>query len=276
MPAHAGRVECSAVPSKLLGRAVRYCAMLPPSYDAEKTRRYPILYYLHGLGENEQTFVDFGGWSLLENLQEAKRIGEYLVVIPEGGRSFYINSRDGKQRYEDFFLREFLPAVEAKYRVRAGRAARGIAGVSMGGYGALRLAFLRPEMFASVSAHSAALLAELPKNLPTSSRGLQGRLLALGETFGVPFDRAFWEKNHPLTLAQRAAGLGKLKIYFDCGTSDEYGFDAGARALAGALQARGIAHEFHLYPGGHGWAYLAEHVAATFQFHSAAFASTAK
>ncbi len=273
-PVQAGRVECGAVPSKTLGRAVRYCAMLPPSYDAEKTRRYPILYYLHGLGENEQTFVDFGGWSLLENLQDAKRVGEYLVVIPEGGRSFYINSRDGKQRYEDFLVHEFLPRIEARFRVRPGRASRGVAGVSMGGYGALRLAFKRPELFASVSAHSAALLEELPKNLPQSPR-MQARLRVLGETYGVPFDRAFWEKNSPLTLARNAPGLARLKIYFDCGTSDEYGFDAGARALAEVLTARKIAHEFHLYPGGHGWAYLGEHVSATFEFHSRAFHLTA-
>ena len=110
--ARAGRVECSAVKSAVMGHTVRYCAMLPPTYDTEKTRRYPVLYYLHGLVENEQTFVDFGGWNLLEELQDNSRVGEYLVVIPNGGQSFYVNSKDGRQRYEDFFVREFLPAMK--------------------------------------------------------------------------------------------------------------------------------------------------------------------
>jgi S-formylglutathione hydrolase FrmB len=245
--------------------------MLPPSYDKQNSRRYPILYWLHGLGENEQTFVDFGGWNILENLQDQKRVAEYIVVIPDGGRTFYVNSRDGKTRYEDFFLREFLPAVERRLRVQPGRAMRGIGGVSMGGYGALRMAFAHPALFASVSAHSAALLDQLPPGMPAGA-GLQSRLMLFGEIFGMPVDRAFFEKHNPITLARTAAGLERMKIYFDCGTEDEYGFDRGARALTDALKARKIAHESHLYPGGHGPAYLAAHVHATFEFHSRVFA----
>ncbi len=270
-PANAqGRSECSAVRSAVMGRAVKFCAILPPSYDKEATRAYPVLYWLHGLGENEQTFIDFGGWNLVENLQEQKRIGEYLIVIPDGGRSFYVNSKSGRVRYEDFFLKEFLPAIEKKFRVKAGRAHRGIAGVSMGGFGALRLAFKYPEIFSAVSAHSAALLDKLPQNLPAQSRGLQVRLLVFAEVFGMPVDAQFWERNNPVALARTAPGLNKLKIYFDCGTEDDYGFERGAKALSEALKARGITHEMKLYPGGHGWAYLAEHAHASFEFQSRA------
>ena len=77
----AGRVECSALRSTALSRAVKYCAILPPSFDTEKTRTYPVLYWLHGLGENEQTFVDFGGWNLVENLQTDRRIGDYVIEV---------------------------------------------------------------------------------------------------------------------------------------------------------------------------------------------------
>lgn len=266
-----GRAECGAVRSATLGRAVKYCAILPPSYDTGKTRTYPVLYWLHGLGENEQTFVDFGGWNLVENLQEKKHIGEYIIVIPDGGRSFYINSHNGKMRYEDFFIREFLPAVEKKFRTKSGRANRGIAGVSMGGYGALRFAFEYPNLFSAVSVHSAALLDRLPQNLPTQSRGMQRQLLIVAAVFGMPVDAQFWEKNNPIQIARTAAGLNRLKIYFDCGTEDEYGFDRGAQALSDALKSRGIAHEFHLYRGGHGWAYLSEHAHASFGFQSRGF-----
>ena len=119
----AGRVECNSIRSAVLGQAVRYCALLPPSNDADKARRYPILYYLHGLGDNEQSLINLGGWNLTENLREAGKIGEFLILAPDGGRSFYINSRDGQVRYEDFFIREFVPAMEKKFRANGDKPA---------------------------------------------------------------------------------------------------------------------------------------------------------
>jgi S-formylglutathione hydrolase FrmB len=84
--------------------------------------------------------------------------------------------------------------------------------------------------------------------------------LDMGGVFGAPFDERFWEANSPFTLArQNAAALETLRIYFDCGDQDEYGFDAGARALDRLLTARGVAHEFHIYGGGHSWAYVMDH-----------------
>src|SRR6185369_17627624 len=133
----ASRVDCGRIESKILGRAVPYCAMLPPSYDQEKTRRFPVVYYLHGLGDNEQSLINAGGWNIYDDLLSQKKVSEFLIVTPYGYQSFYINSRDGKFRYEDFFLHEFIPEIEKKYRVKVGRASHGIAGVSMGGFGAL-------------------------------------------------------------------------------------------------------------------------------------------
>jgi len=270
----ASRVECSAVTSRTLKRAVRYCALLPPSYDRETSRRYPVLYYLHGLGDNEQSLVHGGGWSLVEDLRAKGRIGEFVIVTPDGDRSFYLNSRDGRERYHDFFLEEFIPAIERKYRARGTRAGRALAGTSMGGYGALRFAFSSPQKFSAVSAHSAALMENLPPGL-AAAPGIAGtRVSLLGTVFGTPLDRAFYERNSPITLARRAAGLGRVKIYFDCGTEDEYGFDAGAKALHEVLDSRRMAHEFHLYPGGHGWSYVARHLDASLEFHSRAFGLT--
>jgi S-formylglutathione hydrolase FrmB len=267
--AHAtARAECVSLPSKILARTVPYCVLLPPSYDAEKTRRYPILYLLHGLGDNEQMLIHAGGMNLVEDLWEQHQLGEFLIVTPAGGASFYINSRDGQRRYEDFFLREFMPGVEKRYRAQAGRGTRGIAGISMGGYGALHIAFRHPQLFAAVGAHSAALIEKMPNISAQNSRQLT-RLRVLGDAFGSPFDPAFWDQNDPVTLA-RTTNLARLKIYFDCGSEDDYGFDAGAEALDKLLTSRHIRHEFHLYPGGHNWSYFAEHLPAllTFQFHA--------
>jgi S-formylglutathione hydrolase FrmB len=193
-------------------------------------------------------------------------------VTPAAGLSFYINSQDGKRRYEDFFLQEFMPGVEKRYRAQAGRSSRGIAGISMGGYGALHIAFRHPQLFAAVGAHSAALIEKLP-NVSAQNARQMSQLRVLGEAFGSPFDASFWNQNDPLTIA-RNANLAGLKIYFDCGSEDDYGFDSGAVALDKLLNSRHIPHEFHLYPGGHDWTYFAEHLPALleFEFHSFEFA----
>lgn len=265
-----GRAECNSLPSKILARAVPYCVLLPPSYDAEKTRRYPVLYFLHGLGDNEQMFIHSGGLNLVEDLWEGHQLGEYLIVTPSGGTSFYINSRDGQHRYEDFFLQEFIPGIEKRYRAETDRTNRGIAGISMGGYGALHIAFRHPQLFGAVGAHSAALLERLPSGPAQDSPQLGGLRRALSGAFGSPFDAAFWTQNDPLTIA-RTANLAGLKIYFDCGSEDDYGFDGGAQVLDKELNSRHIPHEFHLYPGGHDWSYFAEHLPALLELQSRAF-----
>jgi S-formylglutathione hydrolase FrmB len=269
-----GRAECLSAPSKLLGHPVAYCALLPPSYDAEKTRRYPILYLLHGLGDNEQMLIHSGGFNLVEDLWERHQLGDLLIVTPDGGSSFYVNSRDGHHRYEDFFLQEFLPQIEKRFRTQAGRGSRSIAGISMGGYGALHLAFRHPELFGSVGAHSAALLERIPTVTVANSRQPAGSRI-LGDAFGSPLDPVFWKRNDPLTIA-RTANLAGLQIYFDCGSEDDFGFDAGAVALDKILSRRHATHEFHLYPGGHNWVYVEEHLPDLLQFHSRRFESVSR
>ena len=144
---------------------MRYCAFLPASFDQDKTRRYPVLYFLHGLGDNEQSLLNFGGWDVVSELRSKGKIGDFVILAPGAGHTFYINSENGKVRYEDFLVKEFMPAMEKKYHVEGTRATRGITGVSMGGYGALRLAFKYPDEFAAVSAQMPALITDLPKDI---------------------------------------------------------------------------------------------------------------
>jgi len=265
-----GRAECRSAPSKILGHAVPYCVILPADYDADKSSFYPVLYFLHGLGGNEQLLLNSGGMNMIQDLRDQKRIGEFLIVAPDAGRSFYINSRDGKVRYEDFFVREFLPYIESHYRVRAERKSRGVMGVSMGGYGALRFALKYPNLFVAVSAHSPALIETLP-NIKVSRDQAEAVAEVLGKAFGSKVDAAFWERESPFTIVKDEPRPAGLQIYFDCGTDDEFGFNKGATQFDELLNAHGIAHEFHLYPGGHDWGYFAEHLPASFEFQSRAF-----
>lgn len=265
-----GRVECNAIPSKILARRIPYCVVLPPAFDADQARRFPILYFLHGLGDNEQSFVHTGAWNLLEDMREKGEVQDFLVATPEARSSFYINSKDGKERYEDFLLQEFFPYIEKHYRVATGRRSRAISGVSMGGYGALHLAFGHPEKFSSVSAHSAALIDKLPNFIgPRSPQSPRSRVLEA--IFGDPPDPNFWEQNNPITLA-RKANLAGLQIYFDCGGQDDFGFEAGATALDKVLTSGRIPHEFHIYSGRHDANYFADHLPASLTFHSRLFA----
>lgn len=270
------RIDCSALNSRILKRMVRYCVYLPSGYDAgaasHPARRYPVLYFLHGLGDNEQTLFNSGGWTLLDDLREHSQMGDFLIVAPEGKRSFYINSADGSVRYNDFFLQEFMPQIEGKYRIRAGRAGRAISGVSMGGYGALRFAFAHPELFSAVSAQSAALITQSPQELDAASQGGAQLMAVLAPVFGKPIAVAHWNENNPFRLAkQDALALRKLAIYFNCGQDDNYGFEKGAALLHDELQKEGVKHEYRPYPGDHSLTYFLSHFAEVMEFHSKAF-----
>jgi len=274
--AHAqSRIDCNALHSEVLKQEVHYCVYLPANYDPTTTKlkpRYPALYFLHGLGDNEQTLFNSGGWTVLDDLKHRGKIGDFLIVAPEGRRSFYINSADGSVRYTDFFLREFIPHIEAQYRVRAGREGRAISGISMGGYGALRFAFAHPEMFSAVSAQSAALITETPRDLDTAAHSGAPLAKVLAAVFGNPIDVPHWNENSPFVLAKKnSAGLRKLSIYFNCGQEDNYGFDKGAAALHQQLLNQGIRHEYHSYPGDHGLSYFLSHFPEVMEFHSKAF-----
>jgi S-formylglutathione hydrolase FrmB len=272
--AHAqSRIDCDQIESQILHEAVHYCVMLPPGYSAavanHPPRQYPVLYYLHGLGDNEQTLFKSGGWNQLQDLQQQHKIADFLIVAPEGKASFYINSADQQVLYSDFFLREFMPFVENKYNIRKDRKSRAISGVSMGGYGALRFAFAHPALFGSVSAQSPALVAR-----STSPGNSFGRFL--GSVFGNPIDLPHWRQNDPSVLAQKnLARLRGLAIYFNCGRSDDYGFEKAAEALHRQLLREAIKHEYHLYPGSHGAEYFLSHIGETMEFHSRVF-QTAK
>jgi S-formylglutathione hydrolase FrmB len=270
-PAHAqDRIDCNALKSRILAQPVHYCVMLPPGYDTaaagHSPRLYSVLYFLHGLGANEQSLFRGGGWGLIEDLRQKKQISDFLIVAPEGKSSFYVNSADGRVRYSDFFINEFIPYIESHYSIRRERSARAISGISMGGYGALRFAFAHPELFSSVSAQSAALIVEPPRQ----AAGMR-TTTPLGLVFGDPIDLHHWNQNSPFVLAKQNRALIRttgLAIYFNCGREDEFGFEKGATELDRQLQAEGIRHEFHLYPGSHDAAYFLEHLGETLVFHS--------
>jgi S-formylglutathione hydrolase FrmB len=250
-------VEYGSLQSAALGKELKFAVQLPPSYKTDTKRRYPVLYFLHGMFGNEGEFQRRHVADEVVKLRGEGKIGEFIIVAPAGGNSFYLNSKNGV-RYEDAIIQDLIPHIEKTYRVMGTPAGRAIQGISMGGWGALMLAFKHPEMFSSVTTHCAALFDELPK--PTGEdRRSKFMSQLIGNIFGDPPDEAYFRTVNPVFIADaNAAAIKKsgLKIYFDCGEQDQYGFQVSNKAFDERLTKGGIAHEFHLFPGRHGWEYM--------------------
>jgi S-formylglutathione hydrolase len=177
-----------------------------------------------------------------------------IFVAANGGRtSMYVNRQD--QRWEDLITVDLLAFLAKNYRVSDQREQRAILGVSMGGMAALRIAFTKPELFGAVGAHSSAVFEADPDKLPERIRGMASRI-GLDEVFGNPIQKEPWQKANPLCLAEALdpKAVAGLRIYFDAGTDDRYGFAAGNELLHGALDQKKIAHTWRLIEGGgHSW-----------------------
>ncbi|HYR45086.1 MAG TPA: alpha/beta hydrolase family protein [Terriglobia bacterium] len=267
----AQHVEYKTFQSKLLGRELRYAVYVPPSYNASPARKYPVLYFLHGLFEDETRWSSRGQTDqIMDRMIAGGKIGEFIVAVPFGGTSFYTNLRDGSEKWEDVIVTEFVPMIETAYRVSASRVTRGISGTSMGGYGALKIAMKHPDLFGSASAHSAVLVDDLSAAKVSAGR-LQRLQSLVDRVYGISKDLTYWDANNPMMLARDTKKLNGLKLYFDCGTEDEYGFDLGARQLDEMLTKAGYPHEAHLYPGHHGWDYAMQHTSESLLFHWKAF-----
>ena len=236
--------------SAALQREVACAVHLPPSYAAG-TKSYPVVYALHGLFEGSQVWERRGLSAQLDDLWARQVLPEFVLVAVDGGNSFFANSPLGA--YEDLVTRDTIAHAEATYRVRKERAGRGLFGVSMGGYAALRIALRHPDLFAAVATHSAMLLAGPPR--PGQGAAPQ-HLAAFARVFGEPPDMALWKANDPLDWATRASAGSLPAISFDCGDRDRYGLAAGHEELHRRLEARKVPHVFALHPGDHGYEYV--------------------
>jgi S-formylglutathione hydrolase FrmB len=257
-------VRVGRFPSAALGRDVSYAVDLPASYDGD-ARPYAVVYALHGLFESPGFWEGRGLGDALARLRARGGFADFIVVAVEGGNSFYVNGPAG--RHEDVVTRDAIAFVEKTFRVVPGREGRGLLGVSMGGYAALRIAFTHPELYRAVATHSAMLL----EKAPTAEQGARGgQMAAFHRVFGDPIDPALWAANDPLALAAKLDPRAAPSLYFDCGTADRYGLAAGNSALHQRLTERGIPHTFSLNPGDHGYEYVLAVIEDSLRFLSKA------
>jgi len=242
--------------SAILGRDVNYAVYLPPDYAAS-TRLYPVVYLLHGYTDDESGWVQFGEIGLAAGRAIADReIPPMIIVMPDGGVAWYINDYQNKVRYEDMFVQEFIPHIDATFRTRPQREFRGVAGLSMGGWGTLVNALRHPDLFAAAAAFSAAVWTD--DEILAMKQDVWDHVI--GPVFGPGLagkDRltAHFRKYSPLELARTLPeeSLKKVRLYIDCGDDDF--LTKGNCALHIALTDRRIPHEFRVRDGGHTWSY---------------------
>ncbi len=236
--------------SKSLGATVTYVAYLPADYETSKSS-YPVIYALHGMFENS-AFLERR--AVLPQYEEGVKAGtapNAILVTIDGGNNLFINSPKGK--YQDLVAKDLVEHIDKTYRTIAKREGRALLGISMGGYGALNIAFSHPSVFGAVATHSAMLLSQIP-TAEAGARG--GQMRAFTGVFGEPVDPATWKAQDPLDLAKSAEVKGLPALYFDCGSEDRYGLFAGNKTLHETLESRKIPHTFALNPGDHGYEYV--------------------
>lgn len=242
--------------SSLLNRAVNYSIYLPPDYYVSN-RRYPVVYLLHGYSDNETGWVQFGEADrILDEQIKSGELPPMIVVMPDGGVTWYMNDYQGKVRYEDMFVQEFIPHIDSLYRTRTQREYRALSGLSMGGEGSLLLAMHHPDLFGSCAALSAAVFTEETiANTPDDRYNNTFAMLFSGPVKGEERITTHFKRNSPLVLARSMPenDLKKVRWYMDCG-DDDFLSEANAR-LHIELLNRKIPHEYRVRDGAHTWTY---------------------
>ena len=254
--------------SNILKMERKYAIYLPPDYESSQ-RSYPILYLLHGSGDDQTGWVQFG--EVLTIANEAIKTGvatAMIIVMPDAnsGKRGYVNDVKGEWLYEDFFFQEFMPFIEKSYRIKAEKAYRAIAGLSMGGEGTFIYALHHPELFSSAC----------PLSAPTGTKtivefknywllqGVEGITDAEMESYFNRYSVVHLIENMPDD--QKKA----VRWYIDCGDDDFNKFEYNSLVHI-AMCKKEIPHEFRIRDGGHNWTYWRESLPKVLEFISMSF-----
>jgi len=248
--------EKQSITSKILGELVNYSIYFPPNYDASN-RSYPVTYVLHGYTDNETAWVQFG--EIDRQADAAILSGEIppmILVMPDAKVTWYVNDADGKKRYEDFFIEEFIPHIDKTYRTRAKKEFRGITGLSMGGYGSFLYAIKHPGLFAASAPLSAAFYTEEKVISYDQERWDNVEGLMYGKNLkGQDRITDHWKTNNPFEILKTAdkEKLKTVKYWIDCG-DDDFLYEGNSKMHI-VLRDMEIPHEFRIRDGAHNWTY---------------------
>ena len=241
------RVETVKLQSKLVNATLPYNVVLPVDYDASRTTRYPVLYLLHGLDGH------YSDWLSRTNVADYAAEYSLIVVMPEGNDGWYTDSAIlATDKYESYILKELLPDVEERYRTIQARYGRAIAGLSMGGYGAIKFGLKSPQTFVFAASMSGVLnvMRLTEKEIPASWKHSLDLV--------APLDSDVRKTNDLFELIEKVPA-GRVQslpyFYFDCGTEDLPLILTSNRQMAMVMFEKKIPHEFRELPGDHSWPY---------------------
>jgi enterochelin esterase-like enzyme len=254
--------------SKILKGDRKFAIYLPPDYETSQ-RSYPVMYLLHGSGDDQTGWIQFG--EVLSITDKAIREGKatpMIIVMPDAntGRRGYANDIKGEWRYEDFFFQELLPFIEKTYRAKSEKRYRAVAGLSMGGEGTFTYALHHPELFAAACPLSAATG---PLVLEDVTRWMQRR--GQDSIATAAQIKAYYERQSVLYLVNNMPDDKKKAVrwYIDCG-DDDFLFE-GNSLVHIAMRKKEVPHEFRIRDGGHSWGYWRTALPEVLEFVSASF-----
>lgn len=266
--AQSGKVfDNLSMQSDILGGERKYALYLPPDYDSSE-RSYPVLYLLHGGGDDQTGWVQFG--EVLHIADKAIQEGKatpMIIVMPDAdtGQRGYFNNIQGDWRYEDFFFEEFMPYVESTYRIKGDKRFRAVAGLSMGGGGSFMYALHHPELFSSACPLSAS-------TGPLTVEDVDRYAERMGASNASKAQKQqYYETHSALALVESmpAEDVKSVRWYIDCG-DDDFLYE-GNSLIHIAMRKKEIPHEFRIRDGGHTWTYWREALPTVLSFVSDAF-----
>ncbi|HEY0729201.1 MAG TPA: alpha/beta hydrolase family protein [Pyrinomonadaceae bacterium] len=243
----AARVETVRLQSKLVNATLPYNVILPPDYNTARATRYPVLYLLHGLTGH------YSDWLTKTNIADYAAGYRLIVVMPEGNDGWYTDSSIvPTDKYESYILQELLPDVQQRYRTIEARYGRAIAGLSMGGYGAIKFGLKSPQTFVFAASMSGAFAITRfdDKDVPELWRPSL-------KLFGPPGSETRRANDLFEIIGKLPAGrIQSLPFfYFDCGTEDLSLIFPYNRELSALMFEKKIPHEYRELPGDHSWKY---------------------
>lgn len=268
LAAQSGKVfDDLSMSSRILKGERKYAVYLPPDYETSK-RSYPVLYLLHGGGDDQTGWVQFGevlhiaDKAILEGTATAM-----VIVMPDAntGQRGYFNDPKGEWRYEDFFFEEFMPFIEKTYRVKQDKRYRAVAGLSMGGGGAFVYALKHPELFSSACPLSASTG---PLTLADTREYMRRRNMSAVSDAEI---QKYFKATSVLQLIEEVKDDQKKAVrwYIDCG-DDDFLYE-GNSLVHIAMRKKEIPHEFRVQNGGHTWTYWRNALPTVLAFVSDAF-----
>lgn len=268
LSAQTGKVYDNLIcPSKILKMDRKYAVYLPPDYETSQ-RSYPVLYLLHGFGDDQTGWVQFG--EVLTIADQAIKSGDataMVIVMPDAntGKPGYVNDARGEWKYEDYFFQELMPYVEKTYRIKSDKRYRAIAGLSMGGEGTFIYALHHPELFSAACPLSAATGPASPEEI------VNYRLWAGAKDLNATDKEAYFNKYSVLRLIQNMPDNQKKSVrwFIDCG-DDDFLFEGNSMVHI-AMRKKEIPHEFRIRDGGHTWTYWRASLPVVMNFISMSF-----